>query len=34
MSVGLLKGIGDIFHWTGQNWPENRFSLISLWGEV
>jgi hypothetical protein len=32
--VGLLKGIDDNFKWTGENWPDSRYLLIGLWGEV
>jgi hypothetical protein len=31
---GLLKGTEDNCQWTGEKWPDSRYLLISLWGEV
>ncbi len=31
---GLLKGTEDNYQWTGEKWPDSRYLLISLWGEV
>jgi hypothetical protein len=30
----LLKGTDDAYRWTGANWPENRYIVISLSGDV
>jgi hypothetical protein len=34
INSGLLKGTGDNYQWTGQKWPDSRYLLIGLWGEV
>jgi hypothetical protein len=34
ISAGLLKGTEENYRWMGVNWPENRYLVISLWGEV
>lgn len=34
MDAGLLKGIDDNYRSTGENWPDSRYLLIALWGEV
>jgi hypothetical protein len=34
IDAGLLKGIDDNYEWTGEKWPDSRYLLISLWGEV
>ena len=34
IAAGLLKGTGENYRWMGVNWPENRYLVISLWGEV
>jgi hypothetical protein len=31
---GLLKGTDDNYQWTGEKWPDSRYLLIGLWGEV
>jgi hypothetical protein len=31
---GPLKGTEENYRWMGVNWPENRYLVISLWGEV
>ena len=32
--AGLLKGTEENYRWMGVNWPEKRYLVISLWGEV
>jgi hypothetical protein len=27
-------GTEDNYQWTGEKWPDGRYLLISLWGEV
>lgn len=34
MGAGILKGIPDNYRGLGVNWPENRYIVMSLWGEV
>jgi len=34
INSGLLKGTDDNYQWTGQKWPDSRYLLIGLWGEV
>ena len=34
IAAGLLKGTEENYRWMGVNWPENRYLVISLWGEV
>jgi hypothetical protein len=34
ISAGLLKGTEEYYRWMGVNWPENRYLVIGLWGEV
>jgi hypothetical protein len=34
MGAGLLKGTQENYRWLGVSWPENRYIVISLWGEV
>lgn len=34
ITAALLKGIGDNYQWTGEKWPDSRYLLVSLWGEV
>lgn len=34
INAGLLKGIDDNYHWTGEKWPDSRYLLLGLWGEV
>ena len=34
MGAGLLKGTPENYRWLGVKWPENRYIVISLWGEV
>jgi hypothetical protein len=34
IGAGLLKGIEDNYRELGVNWPENRYLVIWLWGEV
>jgi hypothetical protein len=31
---GLLKGTENNYQWTGEKWPDSRYLLIGLWGEV
>jgi hypothetical protein len=32
--AGLLKGVDDNYHWMGENWPDSRYLVISLSGDV
>ena len=32
--AGLVKGTQENYRWMGVNWPENRYLVITLWGEV
>ncbi len=32
--AGLLKGVDDNYHWMGENWPDSRYLVISLAGDV
>jgi hypothetical protein len=34
INEGLLKGTDDNYQWTGEKWPDSRYLLIGLWGEV
>jgi hypothetical protein len=34
MGAGLLKGTVENYRNLGVDWPENRYIVISLWGEV
>jgi len=35
MDAGLLKGIADNFQQlTGESWPDSRYLVVALWGEV
>jgi hypothetical protein len=34
MGAGLLKGTPENYRNLGVDWPENRYIVISLWGEV
>jgi hypothetical protein len=34
ISAGLVKGTEENYRWMGVTWPENRYLVISLWGEV
>ena len=34
ISAGLVKGLDENYRWMGVTWPENRYIVISLWGEV
>jgi len=34
MSVNLVKGLDDNCRWMGEDWPANRYIVISLSGEV
>jgi hypothetical protein len=34
ISAGLLKGTDENYRFMGVNWPENRYIVISLWGEL
>jgi hypothetical protein len=34
MGAGLIKGTDENYRGLGVNWPENRYIVISLWGEV
>ena len=33
-SVNLVKGLDDNYRWMGEDWPENRYIVVSLSGEV
>jgi hypothetical protein len=33
-AAGLLKGIEDSYRWLGVDWPDNRYLLISLFGDA
>ncbi len=33
-NAGLLKGVDDNYHWMGENWPDSRYLVISLSGDV
>jgi hypothetical protein len=32
-TAALLKGVEDNYRSLGENWPDNRYLVISLWGE-
>jgi hypothetical protein len=34
IGAGLIKGTEENYRWMGVNWPENRYIVISLWGQV
>jgi hypothetical protein len=34
IEAGLLKGTQENYRGLGVNWPENRYLVIGLWGEV
>ena len=34
ISVDLVKGVDDNYRWMGESWPDNRFIVLSLTGEV
>ena len=34
INEGLLKGTDENYQWTGEKWPDSRYLLIGLWGEV
>jgi hypothetical protein len=34
ISAGLVKGVDDNYRSLGENWPENRYLVISLSGDV
>jgi hypothetical protein len=34
INAGILKGIDDNYRELGVNWPDGRYLVISLWGEV
>jgi hypothetical protein len=34
MVAGLVKGVDDNYHAMGENWPDNRYIVISLSGSV
>jgi hypothetical protein len=34
ISAGLVKGTDENYRSLGVNWPENRYLVIGLWGEV
>lgn len=33
-NAGLLKGVDDNYRWMGEKWPENRYIVITLSGDV
>lgn len=33
-TVGLAKGVEDNYRSLGENWPDNRYLVLWLWGEV
>jgi hypothetical protein len=34
MVAGLVKGVDDNYHSMGENWPDNRYIVVSLSGSV
>jgi hypothetical protein len=34
MMVGLVKGLDDNYASIGEKWPDNRYVVLTLWGEV
>lgn len=32
--TGLIKGVDDNYRWMGEQWPDNRYLVLSLSGEV
>jgi hypothetical protein len=34
IAAGLVKGVDDNYHWMGENWPDSRYIVISLSGDV
>jgi hypothetical protein len=34
IDAGLLKGMDDNYRWMGEEWPENRYLVIALSGDV
>ncbi len=34
MAADLVKGVDDNYRWMGENWPDSRYLVISLSGEV
>jgi hypothetical protein len=34
ISAGLVKGLEDNYRWMGGDWPDSRYLVIGLWGEV
>jgi hypothetical protein len=34
IEAGLLKGTDDNYRWMGENWPDSRYLVITLSGEV
>jgi hypothetical protein len=34
ISAGLLKGTEENYRWMGVHWPDNRYLVVGLWGEV
>jgi hypothetical protein len=34
ISAGLVKGVDDNYRWMGVKWPDNRYLVITLWGEA
>jgi hypothetical protein len=34
ISAGLVKGLDDNYRWMGVKWSDNRYLVITLWGEV
>jgi hypothetical protein len=33
-TAGLVKGAEENYRWMGVKWPDSRYLVISLWGEV
>jgi hypothetical protein len=34
ISAGIVKGLDDNYRSLGERWPDNRYLVITLWGEV
>jgi hypothetical protein len=34
LAWAYFKGVDDNYHWMGENWPDNRYLVISLSGSV
>ncbi len=34
ISAGLVKGVDDNYKSLGENWPDSRYIVITLWGEL